>query len=109
MALMPVEDARARILQGARRCAAESVRLADGLGRVLATPVKAIRDQPPFEASAMDGYAVKASDVVAVPALLKVIGISAAGHGFKGHVTSGEAVRIFTGAPLPKGTDAVVI
>ena len=109
MALMPVEDARARILQGVRRGAAESVRLADGLGRVLATPVKAIRDQPPFEASAMDGYAVKASDVVAVPALLKVIGISAAGHGFKGHVTSGEAVRIFTGAPLPKGTDAVVI
>jgi molybdopterin molybdotransferase len=57
----------------------------------------------------MDGYAVKANDVAAVPALLKVIGTSAAGHGFKRHVTSGEAVRIFTGAPLPKGTDAVVI
>jgi molybdopterin molybdotransferase len=109
MALMPVEDARARILQGVRRGGAESVRLAHGLGRVLATPVKAIRDQPPFEASAMDGYAVKANDVAAVPALLKVIGTSAAGHGFKRHVTSGEAVRIFTGAPLPKGTDAVVI
>jgi molybdopterin molybdotransferase len=109
MALMPVDDARARILQGVRRGAAESVRLAHGLGRVLAAPVKAIRDQPPFEASAMDGFAVKANDVAAVPASLKVIGISAAGHGFKGHVTSGEAVRIFTGAPLPRGTDAVVI
>jgi len=109
MALMPVEDARARILQGVRRGTAESVRLAQGLGRVLATPVKAIRDQPPFEASAMDGYAVKASDVAAVPVELKLVGISAAGHGFKGRAKSGEAVRIFTGAPLPQRTDAVVI
>ncbi len=109
MALMPVEDARARILRGARRGSSERVRLAEGLGRVLAAHVTASRDQPPFEASAMDGYAVKASDVAAVPAVLKVIGTSAAGRGFKGRAKPGEAVRIFTGAPLPKGTDAVVI
>jgi molybdopterin molybdotransferase len=57
----------------------------------------------------MDGYAVRLADVAAVPATLTVIGTSAAGHGFRGAVGPGEAVRIFTGAPIPDGADAIVI
>lgn len=109
MALLPVEDARSRILRKVKPLAAESIPLGAALGRVLAAPVRATRPQPPFPASAMDGYAVIARDVVATPVSLNVIGMSAAGHGFDGKVRSGEAVRIFTGAPVPKGADAVVI
>ncbi len=109
MALLPVAEARARILAGVKPAGAEPVKLADALGRVLAVAVKAKRDQPPFEASAMDGYAVRGEDVAAAPVRLKVIGMAAAGHGFSGTVRPGEAARIFTGAPLPKGADTVVI
>ena len=109
MALIPVEEARARILHKVKPLPAEAVPLEKALGRVLAKPVKASRDQPPFNGSAMDGYAVIASDVAQVPARLKLIGTSAAGHGFRGTVTRGSCVRIFTGAPMPKGADAVVI
>src|SRR6202007_180843 len=67
------------------------------------------RNQPPFPASAMDGYAVRAADVVKVPTTLRIIGTSAAGHDFGGALESGEAVRIFTGAPVPQGADAIII
>jgi molybdopterin molybdotransferase len=77
-------------------------------GRVLATPQAARRTQPPFAASAMDGYAVNSAEIAA-GAQFTVIGEAAAGHGFKGKVASGQAVRIFTGAPLPDGTDHVII
>ncbi|MBS0123029.1 molybdopterin molybdotransferase MoeA [Thetidibacter halocola] len=84
----------------------ERVPLLDAEGRVLAEPVAARRDQPPFPASAMDGYAV----VEAIPgATLTVIGESAAGHGFDGAVSAGQAVRIFTGAPVPPGAARIVI
>jgi molybdopterin molybdotransferase len=84
----------------------ETVPLLQAHGRVLARDVSATRDQPPFNGSAMDGYAV----VEAKPgARLRVIGDSAAGHGFEYPVKSGEAVRIFTGAPVPKGAKTVVI
>lgn len=109
MALLPVEDARSRILRKVKPLPGEKIPLGAALGRVLAAPVRATRHQPPFPASAMDGYAVIARDVVATPVSLNVIGMSAAGHGFEGKVRSGEAVRIFTGAPVPKGADAVVI
>lgn len=109
MALLPVEEARDRILKNVKPVAAEAVALDKALGRVLAKPVKAMRDQPPFDGSAMDGYAVIAADVAETPARLKMIGVSAAGHSFKGKVTRGTCVRIFTGAPMPKGADAVVI
>ena len=66
----------------------------------------AVRDQPPFAASAMDGWAVRAADCAGV---LKIVGESAAGHGFEGQVAAGEAVRIFTGAAVPEGCDAIVI
>lgn len=109
MALLPVEDARARILRNVKPLPAESIPLVKALGRVLVQKVRAVRDQPPFPASAMDGYAVIAADVVSTPVSLKVIGTSAAGHGFRGRIRSGEAVRIFTGAPMARGADAIVI
>jgi molybdopterin molybdotransferase len=109
MALMPVEEAKARVLHGARALPRESVPLHQCAGRVLAADVKAKRDQPPFPASAMDGYAVRYSDVEKAPARLEIIGIAPAGHGYKGTVAPGQAVRIFTGAPLPKGADTIII
>ncbi len=109
MTLLPVGEARARILSNVKPLPGEPVKLADALGRVLAASVKATRDQPPFESSAMDGYAVRAADVAEVPGVLRVIGMAAAGHGLSVKAGPGEAVRIFTGAPLPKGTDTVVI
>lgn len=109
MALLPVEEARSRILKGVKPLPAESVTLEEAQGRVLARPVKATRHQPPFDGSAMDGYAALASDLASTPVSLKVIGTSAAGRRFRGRLRSGETVRIFTGAPLPKGADTVVI
>jgi molybdopterin molybdotransferase len=84
----------------------ETVPLLQGHRRVLAQDVAATREQPPFDGAAMDGYAVTE---VAPGLRLKVIGESAAGHGFYQTVKSGEAVRIFTGAPVPEGARAVVI
>lgn len=109
MALLPIADALSRILGDARPLPAESVDIDAALGRVLAETLKARREQPPFEASAMDGYAVQATDVTMAPVKLKLIGTSAAGHGFRGVVKPGQTVRIFTGAALPRGTDTVVI
>lgn len=109
MALMPVEEARARILNGAKPLPRESMALHHCAGRVLAADVKARRDQPPFAASAMDGYAVRYADVDKAPAKLTVIGIAPAGHGYNGTVGPGQAVRIFTGAPVPRGADTVII
>ncbi|MEL6679188.1 MAG: gephyrin-like molybdotransferase Glp [Pseudomonadota bacterium] len=87
---------------------AEVVPIQEAHGRVLIAPLAALRTQPPFPASAMDGYAVAASD--AVPGRsLRVIGEAAAGHGFPGEVTEGEAIRIFTGAPVPTGATHVII
>ena len=105
MALLPVADALAHILRSAKLSGVEDVPLARAMGRVLAAPLKARRNQPPFDSSAMDGYAVIAGDGPG----LKLIGVSAAGHRFKGTVKPRQAVRIFTGAPMPKGADAVII
>jgi molybdopterin molybdotransferase len=109
MALLPVDQALKRLLDDVETLPSESVALADAYDRVLAKPVIALRTQPPFAASAMDGYAVRGVDVAKASARLKVIGEIAAGHNFAGTVASGEAARIFTGAPLPDGTDTVVI
>lgn len=86
----------------------ETVPLREAAGRVLASDVAATRDQPPFAASAMDGYAVTTGDVQSGDTFT-VIGEAAAGHGFDGDVQTGQAVRIFTGAPMPKGTKRVII
>ncbi|MBZ9810669.1 MULTISPECIES: gephyrin-like molybdotransferase Glp [unclassified Mesorhizobium] len=109
MALLPVAAALERLLEGAAPLASESVSLLEAVDRVLAEPVVALRTQPPFNASAMDGYAVRAIDVASVPSRLSVIGMAAAGRGFDGAVGKAQAVRIFTGAPLPQGADTIVI
>jgi molybdopterin molybdotransferase len=109
MALMPVADALARVLEGADALAAENVTLGHVHGRVLARDLAALRTQPPDDVSAMDGYAARAADVVVVPVTLKVIGEVAAGHPFDGEVKAGEAARIFTGGVMPAGSDTVVI
>ena len=109
MALMPVADALARVLESAEPLPAESAPLADAYGRVLAADVVARRTQPPADMSAMDGYAVRAADVAKAPARLKLIGEVAAGHPFEGTVGPGEAARIFTGGVLPPGADTIVI
>ncbi len=106
MKLLAVDDARARMLAEIAPLAAETVPLAQAIGRVLAEDVAAVRDQPPFPVSAMDGWAVRSADA---PGALKIVGESAAGHGYEGAVGPGEAVRIFTGAAVPDGCDAVVI
>ena len=108
-AAISVAEARARILSAFAPLPAETVALPDALGRVLAEPLTARLTQPPFAASAMDGWAVRAADIAAVPATLRRIGEASAGHEFAGTVGPGEAVRIFTGAPLPAGADAVVM
>ena len=87
----------------------ETVDLFAAPGRVLARPLTATLTQPPFDASAMDGYAVRTASVATLPAQLRIVGEAAAGHAFGGHVGAGEAVRIFTGAPIPDGADAIVI
>jgi molybdopterin molybdotransferase len=84
----------------------EETPLAEALGRVLAADIVSSRDQPPFAASAMDGWALRAADT---PGRLKIVGESAAGRAFRHPLSAGEAVRIFTGAPVPAGADAVVI
>lgn len=110
MSLLPVADALAKILAAIPGpVEAEHVPVAQAAGRTLAKNVAATRTQPPFPASAMDGYAVRAVDVAQVPASLRVVGISAAGHGYAQEVGPGEAVRIFTGAPVPEGADAILI
>lgn len=109
MALLAVDEALERILEGVHPVAAESLPLSQAADRVLAAPVLALRTHPPFDASAMDGYAVRAEDIENAPAPLDVVGESAAGHGFDGSVTAGTAVRIFTGAPLPEGADTILI
>ncbi|WP_322414131.1 molybdopterin molybdotransferase MoeA [Mesorhizobium huakuii] len=109
MALVPVAEALERLLDGAAPLAGESVSLLEAVDRVLAEPVAALRTQPPFNASAMDGYAVRAADVASVPSKLQVIGMAPAGRGFDGSVGERQAVRIFTGAPLPEGADTIVI
>jgi molybdopterin molybdotransferase len=109
MALLSVEEALARVLDAVEPTATESVAVERAHGRILARPLQALLTQPPFSASAMDGYAVRAADVAALPATLAVIGTAAAGHPFAGRLGAGEAVRIFTGAPLPDGADAIVI
>jgi molybdopterin molybdotransferase len=107
--LLAVEDARRRILAGAQLTATEPVDLLSADGRVLAEPLTAQRTQPPFDVSAMDGFAVRHADIADLPATLRLIGESAAGHRYDGAVNEGEAVRIFTGAPVPQGADAIVI
>ena len=106
---LTVSEALERITGAFTVLPSEQVVLPDALGRVLAEDVAARLTQPPAAVSAMDGYAVRAADVTDVPVQLKLIGMSQAGSGFDGDISSGECVRIFTGAPVPTGADAILI
>ncbi len=106
--MITVEQAQALCLDLVQTAPLETIPLAEALSRTLAEPLKANRDQPPFSASAMDGYAVRGVDAVQ-GTTLTLVGESAAGHGWDGTVNAGQTVRIFTGAPLPAGADRVII
>jgi molybdopterin molybdotransferase len=107
--MLSVEDARARILSAFEALPAEVVSVERALGRVLAADVTARVTQPPADVSAMDGYAVRAADVAEAGTELAVVGEAPAGGAYEGTLQPGEAVRIFTGAPLPAGADTIVI
>jgi molybdopterin molybdotransferase len=107
--MQPVEDARARILAAFAPLPAETVNVAEALGRVLAEDLTSRVTQPPKDLSAMDGYAVRSADVAKVPVILRVVGDVPAGSHYPGTLGVGEAVRIFAGGPLPTGADTIVI
>ncbi len=106
--MITVAEARERIIAPLRATPIETVALAEAWGRVLAAPVTARLTQPPVDVSAMDGYALRASDGVA-DAQLRVIGAAPAGHPFDGTIGAGEAVRLFTGSVVPAGADSILL
>ena len=113
MALIPLEEAQAFVLGRVRTLDPQSVPNANADGLVLAEPVRTDEDVPPFANTAMDGYAVRAADTdgasADAPVRLPVVAEVAAGHPASQALAAGEAMRIFTGAPLPDGADAVVM
>jgi molybdopterin molybdotransferase len=107
--MISVAEALSRVLESAATpLDTQTVAIEAAAGRTLASDLFALRTQPPFANSAMDGYALRAADTASPPARLKVIGESAAGSGFAGALSAHEAVRIFTGAPIPPGADTVL-
>lgn len=104
--LLDVDAALQRLLEGVTALPSECVPIAKAAGRVLAEPVTARLTQPPFAAAAMDGYAIRWADR---PGPWRIVGESAAGHGWAGTLGPGEAARIFTGAPLPAGADTIMV
>ena len=104
--MLSLEEAQASLLAAAETLPAENISLAEAYGHYLAQDIGARLTQPPFAASAMDGYAIRFDDL---PGPWRIVGEAAAGRGFEAAVRSGEAVRIFTGAPLPAGADTVLI
>jgi molybdopterin molybdotransferase len=107
--MIPVDEALARITAAFQPLAVEWVHLGAAHGRVLTSDLVADRNQPPRGVSAMDGYAVRASDLAGGGARLRLVGAAPAGGSFEGEVGPGEAVRIFTGGPLPAGADAIAL
>jgi molybdopterin molybdotransferase len=107
--LLPVADALERILATAPLMPGEEAPVSAALGRVTSEPVRSRRTQPPVAMSAMDGYAVRAQDVATVPVTLTRVGSAPAGGSHEGTLQAGQAVRIFTGGPVPDGADAIVI
>ncbi len=105
--MISVDEALAKCFALTRPLDAETVPLRHAAGRVLALPLQATRDQPPFPASAMDGYALQGDP--APGDRFTVVGEAGAGHAWTGTLTPGQAIRIFTGAPIPQGATRVVI
>ena len=100
------DEALALVAEAARPLGTEIIQLSEAHGRVLARPVTALVDSPPCDVSAMDGYAVREADL---PGRLRVVGESFPGRGHGALLEAGQCVRIFTGAPIPRGADRVVI
>ncbi len=107
--MQSLEATRERLLGALTPLSPETVALGLADGRFAAQEVRASRELPPFDNSAMDGYAVRAADTVVTPAPLKLVGRTAAGETSGPALAAGECVRVFTGAPLPAGADAVVM
>ena len=105
---LSVAEAQAEVLRHADRRTVETVTLERALGRVLVEDVRANRNQPPYDVSAMDGFAVRSADLASVPAVLAVIEDIQAGDLPKQTVGAGQCARIMTGAPVPKGANAVI-
>jgi molybdopterin molybdotransferase len=106
--MISIADAVKRIVSAFKPVEGEHIAIGEAAGRVLAEDARARENQPPFPVSSMDGYAAHATDAKA-GSVLRVIGTAPAGHPFKGKIGAGEAVRIFTGAVMPDGADAIVI
>lgn len=109
MSLLPVPEALARVIHGIEPLSAETAGLEVARRRVLAEDLRAQVTQPPFDSAAMDGYAVRSQDAAKAPVTLTLAGVAAAGRPFEGFAGEGQAVRIFTGAPVPSGCDAIII
>jgi molybdopterin molybdotransferase len=107
--MISVDDALTRIRTAFKPLASETVAISEALGRVLAEDVVARVTQPPVDVSAMDGYAVIGDDLGSLPVMLRVVGEAPAGGAFPGRLGRGEAVRIFTGGPVPAGADTIII
>jgi len=107
--LIPARKALELVLEHAAPVGTQVVALADASGRVLALDLVATRTQPPFPASAMDGYAVRSEDITNNGVTLNKVGEAAAGHPFNGSLGPGECIRIFTGAPVPRDADTIII
>jgi len=111
--MLQYEEALARVLAAVPNPASDRVSLTDAIGRVTAENISSPIELPPFDNSAMDGYALRASDVASAtrdkPVKLSLVGRVAAGESFSGKVAPGACVRLFTGSPLPAGADAVVM
>jgi molybdopterin molybdotransferase len=105
---LTVAAAQRCIIEAMKQLGAESVPLQQALGRVLAEDVKANRDQPPYDVSAMDGFAIRSVDVANAPAVLEIIEDIKAGDMPRKAVAAGQCARIMTGAPMPQGADAVI-
>jgi len=105
---LKVEVAQRCVIEAMKRLGTESVSLQQALGRVLAADVVANRDQPPYDVSAMDGFALLSADVVSAPAMLEIIEDIKAGDLPQKTLQPGQCARIMTGAPVPQGADAVI-
>ena len=108
MEYLSVAAAQRVVLESVATLGAEQVKLGQSLGRVLAEEVRANRDQPPYDISAMDGYALRSADLGNVPAMLEIVEDIKAGDMPSKTLAAGQCARIMTGAPMPQGADAVI-
>lgn len=108
MSLLRIQDALELVMTSVSPVEGETIAISNAMGRILVTDITSRLTHPPFNASSMDGYAVKSADLKSLPMDLSLVGEAAAGHGYAGEVKIGQSVRIFTGAPLPDGTDTVI-